>query len=54
MKNTSDGPSLSDCETLIARIDGTIAALERERMILERRVRALNTGRLREEPRRAG
>ncbi|MEX2271386.1 MAG: hypothetical protein WD690_07955 [Vicinamibacterales bacterium] len=51
-KNTTDGPSLSDCQDLIARIDGTIAALERERILLERRANALSKAPA--EQRRAG
>jgi hypothetical protein len=39
-----EGPTLRDCEALIARIDGTIAALARERRALERRVSLLTQG----------
>jgi hypothetical protein len=37
----SDTTALRDCETLIARIDGTLAALTRERARLEARARTL-------------
>jgi hypothetical protein len=51
-QNTTDGPSLADCQALIARIDGTVAALERERILLERRANALRKAAA--EQRRAG
>lgn len=51
--DTTDGPTLNDCRMLIARIDGTMAALMRERELLARRASRLTRAQPHDEQRHA-
>lgn len=52
-QHATDGPTLNDCRMLIARIDGTMAALVRERELLACRASKLTEAQPRDEQRHA-